>query len=76
LGSGRSIDGNSERAYRVVRVDEEGNYTFTRYGGCYGPYSTLAAAKGKRTNLTSGYYGDGEKYIIEQTTAGWEKVEV
>lgn len=71
MGSSRSIDGNSERAYRVVK---EG-YGVTRY---FGPYSTLGAAKGKRTTEKryANRYGDGDMKIwIEQTPEGWEKVE-
>lgn len=77
MGSGRSIDGNSQRAYRVVRTTE---YTRTTTKQFYGPYSTLAAAKGKRTTLV----GNEERWPtgapvtieIEQTPEGWEKVEV
>lgn len=74
----RSIDGKSQRAYRVVRVDNEGNYDMMGYGGVYGPYSTLSAAKGKRTTLTNDYYGrsNPNRYIIEQTPEGWTKVEL
>jgi hypothetical protein len=71
LGHSRSIDGNSERAYRVVK---EG-YGVTRY---LGPYSTLSAAKGMvtREKRYSRYSGDNAMNIwIEQTPAGWEKVE-
>jgi hypothetical protein len=72
VGSSRSIDGNSERAYRVVEV-VKGN---TNY---YGPYSTLGAAKGKRTTETKinrRYYGSEFEIWVEQTPEGWEKVEV
>ena len=70
----RSIDGKSERAYRVVRLDKEGKpFPPEVYDTHYGPYSTLSAAKGKRTTLQR--YGS-QKYIIEQTPAGWSKVDV
>ena len=73
----RSIDGKSQRAYRVVRLDKEGNPIYTGYENVFGPYSTLSAAKGKRTSMKNGYYGSSKyEYIIEQTPEGWEKVEV
>lgn len=73
----RSIDGKSERAYRVVRLDKEGNPILTGYNNVFGPYSTLSSAKGKRTTLSNGYsYGyKGDKYVIQRTPAGWETVE-
>lgn len=69
MGSGRSIDGNSQRAYRVKLVQEG----YTRY---YGPYSTLGAAKGQRTSLL-GYYGrKNVEVTVEGTREGWEEVAV
>lgn len=67
----RSIDGNSQRAYRVVR---EG-YGVTSF---MGPYSTLSAARGVRSRELrwSRGLGDGAMKIwIEQTPEGWERVE-
>lgn len=73
----RSIDGKSERAYRVVELDKDGNPKLEGYETVFGPYSTLSAAKGKRTSMKNGYYGNkNAKYIIQQTPAGWETVEV
>lgn len=72
MSSGRSIDGKSNHAYRVVKE----RYGVTSY---FGPYSTLGAAKGKRTTELrhAKYYGNGEpvEIWIERTPAGeWEKV--
>ena len=72
----RSIDGNSQRAYRVVRLDKEGNPKMDGYENVFGPYSTLGAAKGKRTYMANHYNTAKDKFIIEQTPEGWEKVEV
>lgn len=70
----RSIDGKSERAYRVVRLDKEGKPLSPEvYQSHFGPYSTLSAAKGKRTHLQRGW---NVKFEIQQTPAGWETVEV
>jgi hypothetical protein len=79
VGHSRSIDGNSLRAYRVKKVtnyeDRPAHVQF------YGPYSTLGAAKGKRTTeigYVRHYYTDASKIeiTIEQTPEGWEKVEI
>ena len=71
MGSGRSIVGSSQRAYRVVK-ERKGDLSY------FGPYSTLSAARGKATTerrdslrwdqIKSNIY-------IEQTPEGWEKVE-
>jgi hypothetical protein len=70
VGARRSIDGNSERAYRVVKV-HDGDTSYM------GPYSTLGAAKGVRTREQS--YAERRwpsmEIHIEQTPEGWEKVE-
>lgn len=70
MGQSRTIDGNSERAYRVVK---EG-YGVTRY---LGPYSTLSAAKGMvtREKRYARYGTEAVNIWIEQTPEGWEKVE-
>lgn len=67
MSSGRSIDGASQRAYRVVK--ENGS----KYEKYKGPYSTLGAAKGMKTRLES--YYPGREFYIEQTPEGWERVE-
>lgn len=72
----RSIDGNSQRAYRVVRVDKEGNPILDGYENVFGPYSTLGSAKGKRTYMANHYRGNKDNFIIQQTPEGWETVEL
>lgn len=70
MSSGRSIKGESPCAYRVV-MERYGRTTY------YGPYSTLGAAKGKRTT-EEGYHSrwetGGLKIWIEKTPDGWEEV--
>lgn len=71
MSQGRSINGDSPCAYRVVKVA----FGHTNY---FGPYSTLGAAKGKRTS-ESNYISSGPpdlKIWIEKTHDGWEKVDV
>lgn len=70
----RRIDKLPEHAYMVV--DESYNYP-----SYHGPYSTLSAAKGKRTTLINvgSYYSskDPSKISILKSPAGeWEKVEL
>lgn len=72
----RSIDGKSERAYRVVELDKDGNPKLDGYDTVFGPYSTLSAAKGKRTYMLNYYGRSNVKYVIQQTASGWETVEV
>lgn len=66
MGARRTINGDSERAYRVVQGFSWGPHYM-------GPYSTLGAAKGVRTREQK-YYPNIEIWI-EQTPEGWEKVE-
>lgn len=72
MAAKRSIDGNSERAFRVV----EEAPTWTKYRG---PYSTLAAARGvathERKNNERWHKDQNIKIWIEQTPAGWERIE-
>jgi len=65
----RSINIDSQRAYRVIVKYRWGTM-------CYGPYSTLSAAKGKRTLETGDYREVFEEAYIEQTPEGWERVAV
>lgn len=69
----RRIEKLPEHAYMVV--DE--TYTRDQY---HGPYSTLSAAKGKRTteiDAGSVYAKDPEKvYILKSPAGEWEKVEL
>lgn len=78
MGHSRSIVGSSQRAYRVKKVTEyEGRDPIVKF---FGPYSTLGAAKGKRTTEVGYAYrweSAGQTTItVEQTPEGWEKVEV
>lgn len=65
----RSINIESQRAYRVVIEHSWGTV-------CYGPYSTLGAAKGKRTSETRYNEKARENAYIEQTPEGWERLAV
>ena len=69
MGASRSIKGESPCAYRVVKEAHGRTYY-------YGPYSTLGAAKGKKTVEGESWYGESYKVWIEKTPDGWEKVEV
>ena len=71
MSQGRSIKGDSPCAYRVVKVA----FGRTTY---FGPYSTLTAAKGKRTT-ESNYASSGPEDLriwIEKTHDGWMAVDV
>lgn len=70
---GRKIESLPEHTYMVV--DE--TYSRVEY---YGPYSTLGAAKGKRTteiNEHSSYSKNpADVYIMRSPAGEWERVEL
>ena len=72
MGTKRTIDGTSERAFRVVETAP----TWTKYRG---PYSTLAAARGvathERKNNERWHKDQNIVITIEQTPTGWERIE-
>lgn len=74
--SRRSIDGDSQRAYRVVKKIGYSHGVFTKF---FGPYSTLVAAKGKKTTEQKheDWYPTQApvEIYIERTSEGWERVE-
>lgn len=88
LGSGsalsRRIGKLPDHVYFVIggpfmRYDGTGEYTTVD-----GPYSSLSAAKGKRTSMAGANYGDRNKaqerlskYTIVESPAGeWKKVDL
>lgn len=74
MSAGRSINGDSPCAYRVVQ-----DFPRTEQQKHYGPYSTLGSAKGKRTTIIGQSYGnpvDPKNVWIEKTPDGWERVDV
>lgn len=78
MGSRRTIDGASDRAYRVVEQTtyQDGRKSYKQYSG---PYSKLSAAKGRVTTKYGEYSENlpaGTEIWIEQTPEGWEKVEI
>lgn len=73
MGHGRSIQGDSPCAYRVVIEGPN----WIRYRG---PYSTIGAAKGvastAKKDVERWHKNEGIKVWIEKTPDGWEKVDV
>lgn len=70
MSTGRSIQGDSPCAYRVVKQA----FGKIQY---FGPYSTLGAARGKRTS-EGNYISSGPpdlKIWIEKTPDGWERID-
>lgn len=78
----RRIEKLPDHVYFVI--GENTAYDGRTYTTTDGPYSTLSAAKGKRTSLSGANYGDPvkaaerlKKYSILKSPAGeWEKVEL
>jgi len=78
LGSRRTIDGASDRAYRVVEQTtyQDGRKSNKSFAG---PYSKLSAAKGRVTikyGANCEHLPSNTEIWIEQTPEGWQKVEV